>query len=69
MKFKTKSVAQPVGDQSEQYEGDMGNAGDQVCSREQMVAEAAYYLSEQRGFSHGNDVEDWLAAEAYISTQ
>lgn len=32
-----------------------------------MIAEAAYYLAEQRGFSPGHDIEDWLAAEASIT--
>ena len=27
------------------------------------IARRAYELFEARGFSHGNDVEDWLAAE------
>ncbi|MCG6860975.1 MAG: 4-alpha-glucanotransferase [Chromatiaceae bacterium] len=31
-----------------------------------MVAVAAYYLAEQRGFTPGKDVEDWLRAEQYI---
>lgn len=31
-----------------------------------MVAEAAYYLAEQRGFTAGFEMEDWLAAEAKI---
>jgi hypothetical protein len=28
-----------------------------------MVAEAAYYRAEQRGFAPGRELEDWLAAE------
>jgi hypothetical protein len=27
---------------------------------------AAYYLAEQRGFAAGNDLDDWLRAEAII---
>ena len=34
--------------------------------RREMVAVAAYYLAEQRGFAPGEDVEDWLQAEQYI---
>lgn len=30
------------------------------------VAEAAYYLAEQRGFSPGAELDDWLAAEAQV---
>ncbi|OZA29404.1 MAG: hypothetical protein B7X91_01915 [Hydrogenophilales bacterium 17-64-11] len=32
-------------------------------ARERMIAVAAYYLAEQRGFSPGQEVEDWLQAE------
>ena len=31
-----------------------------------LVAEAAYYRAEQRGFAPGSEVEDWLTAEAQI---
>ena len=31
-----------------------------------MIAEAAYYLAECRGFASGHEQEDWLAAEAEI---
>lgn len=34
------------------------------CPREQMIAEAAYYRAEQRGFAPGNEMSDWLEAEA-----
>ena len=32
----------------------------------QMIEEAAYYRAEKRGFSGGDPVADWLAAEAEI---
>lgn len=31
--------------------------------RQRMIAEAAYFRALQRGFSGGDSVEDWLAAE------
>jgi hypothetical protein len=31
-----------------------------------MIAEAAYYLAERRGFEPGHELEDWLAAEGMI---
>lgn len=34
--------------------------------RAQMIAEAAYYRAESRGFEPGRDLEDWLEAEAQI---
>jgi hypothetical protein len=37
--------------------------------RQQMINEAAYYLAEHRGFSGGNPVDDWLAAEAEVDKQ
>jgi hypothetical protein len=37
-----------------------------VFDRDRMVAEAAYYRAERRGFSPGAELEDWLEAEAEI---
>ena len=34
--------------------------------RLRMIAEAAYFRAEQRGFVSGNELEDWLAAEMEI---
>lgn len=34
--------------------------------RRSMIARAAYYRAEQRGFAPGEEVGDWLAAEAEI---
>jgi hypothetical protein len=36
---------------------------------QQMIAEAAYYRAERRGFQPGFEIEDWLAAESEIRTQ
>lgn len=36
--------------------------------RRVMVAEAAYYRAEKRGFAPGQETSDWLAAEAEIET-
>ena len=33
------------------------------------VAEAAYYMAEQRGFVPGYEVEDWLVAEQVIKNK
>jgi hypothetical protein len=32
----------------------------------QMIAEAAYFRAQRRGFRGGNPVDDWLAAEAEV---
>lgn len=34
--------------------------------RFQMISEAAYFRAEQRGFLVGDDLADWLAAEAEV---
>jgi hypothetical protein len=31
-----------------------------------MIAEAAYFRAESRGFAGGSDLDDWLAAEMEI---
>jgi len=36
--------------------------------RREMVARAAYYHAEKRGFEPGHEIEDWLAGEAEIET-
>ena len=40
-------------------------AGD--ADRQAMVAMAAYFRAQKRGFAPGYEVEDWVAAEAEIS--
>jgi hypothetical protein len=39
---------------------------DPVSSRQALIATAAYYRAERRGFLPGHEVEDWLAAERKI---
>lgn len=38
------------------------------AERMKMIAEAAYYLAEKRGFGHGQDLSDWVAAEKQVDT-
>ena len=35
--------------------------------RRAMIAEAAYYRAERRGFAPGHELEDWLQAEAELT--
>lgn len=35
-------------------------------ARRHMIAEAAFYLAERRGFAGGSDLEDWLLAERQV---
>lgn len=46
--------------------GESAVAGGDACPREQMIAEAAYYHAERRGFAPGNEMSDWLQAEADV---
>lgn len=41
-------------------------ADDAAAPRHEAIARAAYFLAEARGFEHGREVEDWLAAERLI---
>jgi hypothetical protein len=34
--------------------------------RHAMIAEAAYYLAEHRGFESGHELDDWLLAGSHI---
>jgi hypothetical protein len=34
--------------------------------RRAMIAEAAYFIAERRGFSTGSELDDWLVAEVQI---
>jgi len=37
-----------------------------IDERQAMIAEAAYFRAEHRGFQAGHEMEDWLAAEQDI---
>jgi len=37
--------------------------------RRRLVAAEAYFLAERRGFAAGNEVEDWVAAEAAVDSR
>lgn len=38
-----------------------------VEERRRIIAEAAYYLAEQRGFAGGDPERDWLEAETLVN--
>lgn len=38
-------------------------------SREARIAEAAYWRAERRGFSAGQELDDWLAAEREVDDE
>jgi Protein of unknown function (DUF2934) len=37
-------------------------------NRRQLVAAEAYFFAERRGFSDGNAIEDWVAAERVVDS-
>ncbi len=37
--------------------------------RRRLVATEAYLLAERRGFAAGNELEDWVAAEAAVDSR
>lgn len=41
----------------------------QKVARQQMIAEAAYYRAERRGFNGGDALRDWCEAEAEIDAR
>jgi len=43
-------------------------AGFSSEQREAMIREAAYFRYIRRGYAHGHDLEDWLAAEADVES-
>ncbi len=51
-----------------------GRAGTQAAptsaeARREMIARAAYFRAERRGFAPGRELEDWLEAEAEVDAQ
>ncbi len=38
-------------------------------TRRMMIAEAAYYFAEKRGFAPGGELQDWLEAETQIQAR
>ena len=55
----------PVRQASESGEPDSAS-GNEAGPREQLIAVAAYFRAEQRGFAPGNEMSDWLDAEADV---
>jgi len=41
--------------------------GSDLGQRHAMIAEAAYYCAERRGFAPGHELEDWVQAEAQMA--
>jgi hypothetical protein len=41
-------------------------AASRAIERHNMIATAAYFRSQERGFEPGHELEDWLAAETEV---
>jgi hypothetical protein len=54
--------------QTERFKMSQGQAA-AWQERQRMIAEAAYFRAQQRGFDGGNPEEDWFAAEREIDEQ
>jgi hypothetical protein len=50
----------------EKVESDLATSAPAIPG-EQQIAEAAYFRAEQRGFVPGNELDDWLDAEAEVT--
>jgi hypothetical protein len=56
----TATEAQSAGSQSHSFDSP------QEPEWHRMIAEAAYYLAQKRGFEGENALDDWLAAEQQV---
>ena len=45
-----------------------GGSAPVLEQRRHLIEETAYYMAEQRGFTPGHEMEDWLEAERQINT-
>jgi hypothetical protein len=48
---------------------DLRRRAETPLEREQMIAQAAYYRAQKRNFAPGQELEDWLEAEAELKAQ
>lgn len=57
-----------VGSDTGREAGPQTRAGVRITpeERKRMIAEAAYYRAERRGFATGAEMEDWVQAETEI---
>jgi len=62
MDNKLRNASNSENNESASPQKSWGHAAD----RHQMIAVAAYFRAEERGFDGGDGLEDWFAAEAEI---
>lgn len=49
-------------------EASQGSGKMRPDDRQRMIAEAAYFRAERRGFRGNEELDDWLAAEAQVDS-
>jgi len=65
MKTKSESMGKSKDTGSTNHARESGKScSNNAYPREQMIAVAAYFHAERRGFTPGYEVADWLQAEA-----
>ena len=64
-----KNLAKPPKKSSESPSVKAGQGRGNGEDRQHMISTAAYYRAERRGFDGGDEVEDWLEAEAEIDAK
>ena len=63
---RTKTISNAKTVAPKRVERGEGTSESELTTRTERVAARAYELFAARGYEHGHDVEDWLAAEAEI---
>lgn len=66
---KTEAVAATRRNGSRNKPGRPDSPGIAADERQRYIAEAAYFRAQERGFAGGEELEDWLIAEAQINAQ
>lgn len=64
---KTRGPRVPNPDHAEIVRMAAVEATSRAAERCQMIATAAYFRAQQRGFEPGHELEDWFAAETEIT--
>lgn len=63
MRPKHRTLSAPVVDHATIVRMAAAQAAGREAERHDMIATAAYFRAQQRGFEPGHELEDWLAAE------
>lgn len=70
MKSRGESVSKTkrgdTGRQAREAEMASPSSASEDCPREQMIAEAAYFHAERRGFVPADEMSDWLQTEVDV---